>query len=353
MRYTQMLNQRLKNAGREYARSRGAEKAEDLSKAIRTARREAEDTDSFFPWAEAAARLNWSGEEEQLIAVLWGLESRKETLSEKEFLQLQEELAVGMENGLPIWYVLPEEETAYGLDALLQESDAIFRLADLQEPFCLCLAGESGSGREFAMERIALRQGLTLLLAEGDCFRATAEEQNACVLCARLYNSFFCIRLGKEERGRLITWTEGKFSLYGLIRESSRTLREDGRAGVITRFLEKPDRSRKLQMAREVLGGCLGRLPEGMTEETLTGRQLPTGAYLKYLYSLRAELLLGTTDARKLLPPVITLSTLWSSAFLIFFSALSASRYCSMVSMASSSRFWVFRRIRSSGEMLP
>ncbi|MCC2825459.1 ATP-binding protein [Faecalicatena orotica] len=334
MRYTQMLNQRLKNAGREYARSRGAEKAEDLSKAIRTARREAEDTDSFFPWAEAAARLNWSGEEEQLIAVLWGLESRKETLSEKEFLQLQEELAVGMENGLPIWYVqreegirlspvltgwlegeipelpeglslrLPEEETAYGLDALLQESDAIFRLADLQEPFCLCLAGESGSGREFAMERIALRQGLTLLLAEGDCFRATAEEQNACVLCARLYNAFFCIRLGKEERGRLLTWTEEKFSFYGLIRESSRTLREDGRAGVITRFLEKPDRSGKLQMAREVLGGCLGRLPEGMTEETLTGRQLPTGAYLKYLYSLRAELLLGTTDARKLLPPV-------------------------------------------------
>ena len=49
MRYTQMLNQRLKNAGREYARSRGAEKAEDLSKAIRTARREAEDTDSFSP----------------------------------------------------------------------------------------------------------------------------------------------------------------------------------------------------------------------------------------------------------------------------------------------------------------
>ena len=109
MRYTQMLNQRLKNAGREYARSRGAEKAEELLKAIRTARREAEDTDSFFPWAEAAARLDWSGEEEQLIAVLWGLGSRKETLSEKEFLRLQEELAVGMENGLPIWYVQRED----------------------------------------------------------------------------------------------------------------------------------------------------------------------------------------------------------------------------------------------------
>ena len=335
MRYTQMLNQRLKAAGREYTKSREMKKTEELWEKIREIRREAEDMDSFFPWAEAAARLSWSREEEELLAVLWGLESRGEPVSEQEFLRLRQELAGEENRELSDWYIrreeeihlspvlrgwlegetpelpeglslrLPAEEPAYGLERLLTESDGIFRLAEeQQEPLCLCLAGEAGSGREFAMEQIALRQGLTLLLAEGDLFRGTPEEWKACVLCARLYNGLFCIRLGREERKTLFTRTEEKFSFYGVIRESSRGLGEAGRAGVITRFLERPDRREKLQMARTVLGGCLSRLSEGMTEETLTGRQLPTGAYLKYLYSLRAELLLGTTEPRQLLPPV-------------------------------------------------
>ena len=62
------------------------------------------------------------------------------------------------------------------------------------------------------MERIALRQGLTLLLAEGDCFRATAEEQDGCVLCARLYNAVFLHPSGK--RG---AWTASHLDLSQLI----------------------------------------------------------------------------------------------------------------------------------------
>ncbi|MEI3526061.1 MAG: hypothetical protein V8Q27_08050 [Eubacteriales bacterium] len=147
MRYTQMLNQRLKNAGREYAKSREMKKTEELWEKIREVRREAQATDSFFPWAEAAARLSWSREEEELLAVLWGLESRGEPLSEKEFLRLRQELAGEENRELPNWYIrredeirlspvlrgwlegeipelpeglslrLPEEEPAYGLDA--------------------------------------------------------------------------------------------------------------------------------------------------------------------------------------------------------------------------------------------
>ena len=93
MRYTQMLNQRLKAAGWEYTKSREMKKTEELWEKIREIRREAEDTDSFFPWAEAAARLSWSREEEELLAVLWGLESRGEPVSEQEFLRLRQELA--------------------------------------------------------------------------------------------------------------------------------------------------------------------------------------------------------------------------------------------------------------------
>ena len=85
MRYTQMLNQRLKAAGREYTKSREMKKTEELWEKIREIRREAEDTDSFFPWEEAAARLSWSREEEELLAVLWGLESRGSRCRNRNF----------------------------------------------------------------------------------------------------------------------------------------------------------------------------------------------------------------------------------------------------------------------------
>ena len=58
MRYTQMLNQRLKGCRQGICKEPGNGKSRGaMRRQSGRSRREAEDTDSFFPWAEAAARL--------------------------------------------------------------------------------------------------------------------------------------------------------------------------------------------------------------------------------------------------------------------------------------------------------
>ncbi|MBC5659200.1 AAA family ATPase [Anaerosacchariphilus sp. NSJ-68] len=333
MNYTRILNQRLKKAGRDYRKGQETEKRELLFREIREVQEEAEETGSFLPWSEAAERLGWSREEEGLICVLWSV--RGEELTRQEFERLYRELWEEelLTEELPAWYLplpdgiglspvvtgwleerlpelpegvelrLPEEKRAYGLETLLKEGEGLFTLAGQQresgpERLCLCIAGEPGSGRTFAMEEMARRQGMSLLLADGDTFRGTARELNTCVLCARLYDAFFCITLGEEQRKGLLRRTEACFSFYGIIRDRKRSLTEDQEAAVVTRILERPGRSLKLRMAEEVLGELTERLPEGLSRELLTGRQLPTGAFLQYLKTLRAELLLGTGEEK-------------------------------------------------------
>lgn len=335
MNYTGMLNQRLKKAGHDYRKGQKTEKRELLFRQIHEIRKEAEETGSFLPWSEAADSLGWSPEEEGLISILWDMEAAGEEISREEFARLYRELwekELWAEE-LPVWYLpdaegihlspvltgwlegrlpglpegveirIPKEEQAYGLEELLEESDALFALAEKrtgQEPekLCFCIAGEPGSGRSFAMEQAARRRNMTLLLADGDTFRGTARELHSCTLCAQLYDAFFCIVLGEERRKELLLRTEACFSFYGIIRDRKRSLAEDREAAVVTRVLERPGRNLKLQMAEELLGDLEERLPKELSKEILTGRQLPTGAYLRYLKTLRAELLLGTAGQK-------------------------------------------------------
>ena len=70
---------------------------------------------------------------------------------------------------------------------------------------------------------------------------------------------------------------------------------------MVERTLSRPDRQLKLRMAQEVLGDLVGRLPEDVSIHQITGRQLPTGAFLRYLHNIRAELELGSADRECLL----------------------------------------------------
>lgn len=96
---------------------------------------------------------------------------------------------------------LTEEKKSYGLEELLAESHRIFSLAEQTgEAMILCLTGAAGSGREYAMEQICAGQNLALLLIDGETFRGTERELNACILSAMLYEAYPCVWLGKTER---------------------------------------------------------------------------------------------------------------------------------------------------------
>ena len=57
----------------------------------------------------------------------------------------------------------------------------------------LCLTGAAGSGREYAMEQICAGQKLALILIDGETFRGTERELNACILSAMLYEAYPCV----------------------------------------------------------------------------------------------------------------------------------------------------------------
>ncbi len=122
---------------------------------------------------------------------------------------------------------LTEEKKSYGLEELLAESHRIFSLAEQTgEAMILCLTGAAGSGREYAMEQICAGQNLALLLIDGETFRGTERELNACILSAMLYEAYPCVWLGKTERWELLEKMREGFSFYGVIREEGRALAE-------------------------------------------------------------------------------------------------------------------------------
>lgn len=325
MKYTEILNRRLKKAGREYRTGNHSDKKERLWNAIQEIMEEAEGTGSFLPWTQAVQKLKLNEQQQMLIAVLWGTETYGDRLSVEEFrrlwIQIYEEEPENMK-ALPVWYyfneeyvelcpvlsgwlegtmpVLPsgvqlrltEEKKSYGLEELLAESHRIFSLAEQTgDPMILCLTGAAGSGREYAMEQICAGQNLALLLIDGETFRGTERELNACILSAMLYEAYPCVWLGKTERWELLEKIRESFSFYGVIREEGRALAERPEASVITRKLEQPDRKLKQQMAEELLGDLADRLPEDISLAHLAGRQLPMGDYLRYLKTIRTELL--------------------------------------------------------------
>ena len=328
MKYTEILNRRLKKAGREYRTGNLSDKKDKLQNAIQEIMEEAEGTGSFLPWSEAVQKLKLNVQQQMLVLILWGLETYGDRLSVEEFrrlwIQIYEEEPENMKD-LPAWYyfneeyvelcpvvtgwlegtmpVLPsgvqlaftEKKKSYGLEELLEESHRIFSLAEQTgDPMILCLTGAAGSGREYAMEQISAGQNLALLKIDGETFRGTEREANACILCTILYDAFPCIRLGKTERRDLLEKMGESFSFYGMIREDGRALTERPEATLVTRKLEQPDRKLKQQIAEELLGEVKALLPEEISIPHLAGRQLPMGDYLRYLKTVRAELQAGS-----------------------------------------------------------
>ena len=71
MKYTEILNRRLKKAGREYRTGNHSDKKERLWNAIQEIMEEAEGTGSFLPWTQAVQKLKLNEQQQMLIAVLW------------------------------------------------------------------------------------------------------------------------------------------------------------------------------------------------------------------------------------------------------------------------------------------
>lgn len=337
MNYAEILNRRLKNAGRNYAKGKAADRKEQLQAAMHEIMQEGTDTGIFFPWNEAVEKLSIEEPDQLFLSVVWGLFSAGEEISHAEFRRIFRELyeeEPGSSGSLPVWYVpaggqillsgvldsflegelpelpegvtlkIPQKKKCYGAEQILRDGKRIFRMAEQQEePLLFCIAGETGSGRTFLMEQLAAEERMTLLLADGDRFHGTKRELNECVLCAALYDSFFCIRLGKEVREELLKDLTSCFSFCGVLRDQSREFAEQTDAAVLTRMVERPGRQLKEQMAEELLGEFWQTLPETMKKAQITGRQLPTGTYLQYLKNIRAEARAGMAVERAELIP--------------------------------------------------
>ena len=112
MKYTEILNRRLKKAGREYRTGNHSDKKERLWNAIQEIMEEAEGTGSFLLWTEAVQKLKLNEQQQMLIAVLWGTETYGDRLSVEEFrrlwIQIYEEEPENMK-ALPVWYYFNEE----------------------------------------------------------------------------------------------------------------------------------------------------------------------------------------------------------------------------------------------------
>ena len=169
------------------------------------------------------------------------------------------------------------------------------------ESRAFCISAEPGSGRQYLMEQICAAQQTPLLLTEGGTFRNTPRNMNAGVLCVRLYDAFPCVRLDKEIREDLLEEFTACFGAFGILKDKDRELAEGAGCAVVERTLSRPDRQLKLRIAQDVLGDLTERLPEDVSIHQITGRQLPTGAFLRYLHNIRAELELGSADRECLL----------------------------------------------------
>lgn len=327
MNYAEILNRRLKKAGRDFAKGKSADKKEQLQTVIQETMQEGTDTGTFFPWNEAAARLSLDEPGQLLLCAFWGLISAGEEVLQSEFRRLYMEIyeeEPGTVNAIASWYqpsegritlsgvllgflegqmpelpggvelILAKKKICYGAETLLTDGKKVFQMArNQEEPVIFCLTGETGSGRSFLMEQLAAEENMTLLLANGDQLKGSRRELNDCILCTVLYDSFFCIRLGKEIREQLLKDLVSCFTFLGMICDQNRPLTERTEAAVLTKCTERPDRQLKERMAEEQLKDVWDMLPKTFRKAQLTGKQLPTGAYLQYLKNIKAEALAG------------------------------------------------------------
>lgn len=301
MNYAEILHRRLKKAGRDFAKGQAVNKKEQLQGVLHEIMQEGQDTGTFFPWTEAVQRLEMEEMEQLLLCASWGLCAVEGSISAETFRKLYMEIyEEEPENtaSLPTWYrpadgrivlaevmfsflegkspelpsgvklVLPREEHSYGTESILEDGKKIFRLAEKRGgSLIFCLTGEKGSGRTFLMEQLAAEEGMTLLLMDGDRFQGGRRELNDCILCTALYDSFFCIRMGKEEREGLLQDLADCFTFFGMIRDADRPLTERTEAAVLTQEY----RTSGPAVKRTDGGRCIGRdlaYPPGDDEES-------------------------------------------------------------------------------------
>lgn len=338
MNHTEVLNRRIKKTGMDFARSRSdaGTRREVLERALSEITEEADQTGTFLPWTEALSLLEADSAEQALLCALWALKAAGEAGMEMAALrstltELQEGAAGSMDR-LPPWILVdggyaalspvvygwlegrapdlpegmrlyfPSVGTVYGNESVMEDAAAFLALPVSEgESRAFCISAEPGSGRQYLMEQICAAQQTPLLLTEGGTFRNAPCNMNAGVLCVRLYDAFPCVRLDKEIREDLLEEFTACFGAFGILKDKDRELAEGAGCAVVERTLSRPDRQLKLRIAQEVLGDLVGRLPEDVSIHQITGRQLPTGAFLRYLHNIRAELELGSADRECLL----------------------------------------------------
>lgn len=336
--YAQVLSEKLKRAGRDCVQSRKADRVEVLKSTIDELTEEASTTGTFWMWAEAVTLLGLTVPEQLMLCVLWGYlaENRKE-MQMADFWQFYQEVRENIpetSGNLPVWIYesdeqvvlspvlfgwlegetpdlpmgvslhFPKQEVRYGLDRILQDAEMIFQSAE-QGDFqaVLCIEGEKGSGRSFCMEQICADREMTLLMIDGDSFKGSAREINACILCVALYGAFVCVKLGKEVREKLLADLSLNFSFYGIIKDDKRELEEQPEEVVFTRRITRPDKGLKNAIAKEILQEWMEELLQTANLHQITGRQLPMGTFLRYLNTIRAELEIGTIRAEHIQVP--------------------------------------------------
>lgn len=336
--YAQLLSEKLKKAGRDCVKSRKPDRVEVLRYTIEELSNEAMMTGTFWTWIEAVMILRLSISEQLLLCALWGYlaETRKEVKKDdfwilfqeinhqisdaegippnwvyeaEEFVVLSPILFGWLEGEMPVLpegvsVSFPNREVRYGLGSVLEDADKIMTAAEEQQmPGILCIEGEKGSGRTFCMEQICADREMALLMIDGDAFKGSAREVNACILCSALYGAFVCVKLGKEIREKLIEDLSAGFRFYGMIKEHKRELEEQPEVVVYTRCLERPGKVLKAEIAKEFLNEWMDDLLKTANLQQITGRQLPMGAYLRYLNTIRAELETGTMRAEHVQVP--------------------------------------------------
>lgn len=281
-----------------------------------------------WTWNVMVREFSLNEKEQLLLCALWKLpKTTGKEFSREDFNVLYQEVFQGndFEQKLPEWiyeveeqvilapvvkswldeelpnlpngssFIIPKIEETYGLESVLADAKAFFGKAEeFDASAILCIEGENGSGRSFCMEQICANQELALIHIDAELFKGTERELNALVLCAKLYGSFVCVKLGDQIRESLLRDLSTCFQFYGLIKSDLREMKEQPDAIVFTRKLVRPDRAVKQMIVENIMGEHLNLLPEAVQRTQLTGRQLPMGSYLRYLKNVRAELEAGT-----------------------------------------------------------
>lgn len=342
MKRMEAWNREIKQAAKKFEQSRTSENREQLRLVLEKCEEADLQKKDFLPWIDAIQRLEIDPIQQMLLCVLWECEAEGRYLNAAEFRQLYSSvtdnelynvsmlpkwiyetqgkviispvLLAWLEQKMPILpegaeLILPRKEVVWGIDELLSECEELWEMRrQSEEAAIICMEGETGSGRQFCMEQICARQGMALLLLDGECFQGTESEINACMLCAGLYDAFICVRLGKEVREKLLQNFSDVFSFYGMIKDSKRILEEHPSAVVYARRIPKPDKLCKQRAAEAILGEYVKHLPAGCHIQQLIGRQLPIGEFLRYIKNVRAELETGSVRVEHIAAATVSTS---------------------------------------------